>query len=1031
MQRRNSKGSETKPNEMKRRENAVFGTSDTDLGEGHLNRRDAMKVLLGASAAVSLGLGGCERKPKRQIISRVAGPEYQQPGRTLQYASTWTEGGFPYGLVIKTVDGRPVKIEGNPDHPVNRGASSTAMQAATLSLYDPDRLREPQANGTAISWQRADERIIGALKKASTVALVTRATLGPSERALIKRFQEQVPGTRHFVHETADDRTRRSAWKAVYDRDGEVVPKLESAKVVLGFDADFLGQEGTFLESIRGYAQSRTLDDRHHRSAQLPRFYAVDATMTSTSGNADQRIRIRPSLMGPLSQALYAAVTGNPDGLKPFAEKHDLDRAQLEALATDLTTHRGQAAVLAGVHLPASVHASVALLNDALGAADHTLMWNSNTSLPCSDPSELAGFFGNGVDVAIFLGVNPVYDFPGGKFKPLLAKTKLSVTHGLALNETAEASSIALPSAHNLESWNDAEPRKGMHTLCQPVIAPLFSGRQEAESLLRWTQALVPPGHDLNQLEDWHEFIRHRWLRAQPETMPEETPVTADAGPTAPALAATSLAPQAKDGLPLATRRGWEKVLAAGGRFETVAEPFPPFNRAVALQLAAKKQEQGAYEVVIHPHHAVHDGRFANNAWLQELPDPVSKHVWDNVAAMSPATAAGLTVVEGDIVSVEVAEQSVELPALVEPGFADGVVALTLGHGRTAGGEVLKLAGGANVAPLIGAENVATPRLATNARVTKAGGKAAIARVQKYFKLRVPEFEKEDRPIVLEGTLDEYRHDAAFVKHKRHLPKPVELYEEVDYSGGHKWGLSVDMNRCVGCNACMIACQAENNVPVVGKEQCDKGRVMHWLRIDRYVTGDQENPTVHQQPMMCQQCDHAPCETVCPVNATTHSPEGLNDQTYNRCVGTRFCASNCPFKVRRFNYLRFHEQQMRDPVQELVHNPQVTVRSVGVMEKCTFCVQRINAAKFAAKNADQPLEDGSVQTACQQACPAQAIHFGDVNDSKSKIVIQRGKARAYRVLEELNVRPNVSYLARVRNPGTRPPGDKKKERSDR
>jgi molybdopterin-containing oxidoreductase family iron-sulfur binding subunit len=392
----------------------------------------------------------------------------------------------------------------------------------------------------------------------------------------------------------------------------------------------------------------------------------------------------------------------------------------------------------------------------------------------------------------------------------------------------------------------------------------------------------------------------------------------------------------------------------------------------------------------------------------------VSKLVWDNAASVSLQTARNLEVSEGDLVVVQIGECSVELPVLLQPGMADAVIATSLGYGRSAGGQILQQAGGVNVAPLLGQQDPSAPHLATNARVTKASGSRSLVRTQKQFSM-------EGRPIVLHGTLAEYRRDAGFVQHQRHVPELVSMYPPYDYSRGHKWAMAIDLGACVGCNACVIACQAENNIPIVGREQCAAGREMHWIRIDRYLEDDTDNPLVHHQPMLCQHCDNAPCESVCPVNATAHSPEGLNEMAYNRCVGTRYCSNNCPYKVRRFNFLRYQQTLLRDPVQELVFNPQVTVRGVGVMEKCTFCVQRITEGKFTAKNQTRALKDGEIRTACQQACPARAIAFGDLNDSKSEAGRMYVSKRTFFVLEELNVKPNVAYLARVRNPNSSGP----------
>jgi molybdopterin-containing oxidoreductase family iron-sulfur binding subunit len=1013
-------------------------------------RRGMLQALMGASAALALGAGGCERKPKRKIVSRVVGPEYQKPGMPLYYSSTWMEGSCPYGLVVKTVDGRPIKIEGNPEHPVNQGASSPAMQASLLSLYDPDRLRSPRRGGQSVTWAEADEQIVAAIRDASSVVLITRASLGPSERAIIDEFRRASthppavppgrgdehrrghPNTHHFVHETAHDNPRRAAWKKVYGVDGEVLPRFDRAKVIVSLDSDFLGTDGAVLENIRTFTQGRMLDDAAHGQAEISRLYVLESTMTLTGSNADHRIRLRPSLMGAVAKALRQVVR-RPQGddatsdemarrasqaakwdrrLRELATQHNLDQAILEALARDLRAARGEALVVAGPHLPESVHADVALLNADLGSPERTLAWNPlPATLPVTDPAEVEAVLEQGVDVVICLGVNPVYDWPGRDFKALLGKAGLSIGHGLYHDETLWACSLSLPSNHNLESWNDAEPRDGLKTLCQPVIAPLFDTRQEAESLFAWTRALSGPNDDIRRLEDWHDYLQRRWQRRLVAVAP--TSRRSDTGETpVPQLGAGREETQR-----LQCKRAWEDALRSGGQLQVKATLFPTLHRRAAEAIAQTTHPRGGdYELVIFPHPAVYDGRFANNGWLQELPDPVSKLVWENVASMSPRTAEKLGATEGDMVALSVGNGSIELPVLIQPGASDGVVATTLGHGHTQGGRVSLEAGGTNVAPLLGQSDPAAPRLAIDVKVRKTGGSRKPVRTQKQFSMH-------GRPIVLDGTLDEYRSDAAFVKHKRHLPAPADLNEPYDYSKGHKWAMAVDLGACVGCNACVTACQAENNIPIVGRQECKVGREMHWIRIDRYHEGDQDNPRIHHQPMLCQHCDNAPCESVCPVNATSHSPEGLNEMTYNRCVGTRYCSNNCPYKVRRFNFLRYQAMRLHDPVQELAFNPQVTVRGVGVMEKCTFCVQRIYEAKFKVLNKGGRLADGAIQTACQQACPAQAIVFGDANDPNSRLAKLRSSPRAFHVLEELNVKPNVTYLARVRNPNPDGPLD--------
>jgi len=957
----------------------------TDVPES-ISRRELMIRLMGASAALALGLSGCERKPKRKIISRAVGPEYQTPGEALYYSSTWTEGSYPYGIVVKTVDGRPIKIEGNPDHPVNAGTSSAAMQASILSLYDPDRLRQPTAGEQNLTWKEVDERVVEALRKAGSVVLLVPSTLGPSERELLGRFMVLTKNPKYFVFEAVHDGPRRAAWKKAYGLMGELLPRYDRAQIIVSIDSDFLGNDGVTLESTRHFSQGRILDDAQHKTADPSRLYVAESVMSLTGSNADQRLALRPSQMLAVTEALRAALKGDSGPLDKLSSGSTKSAAFLNALVVDLRANKGRSLVVAGGHLPEAVHASVAMLNDELESSGKTLEWHlAPRTSEVSDPKEIEAALDAGPNVLICWDVNPVYAWAGDGFDKLIRKAGLSIGHGAYLDETLSACDLALPSNHNLESWNDAAPREGVASLCQPVIAPLFDTRQTADSILKWAQALSPEGDQIRLAKDWHGFVRERWKRRlEPEGGSSDA----------------------------ARQRAWEGALRLGGRFTTSNASLPPVNRALAEGVVGGASAAEGFELVIHPHHAVADGRYGNNGWLHELPDPVSKLVWDNAASVSPGTAKQLAASEGDLLTISVGETTLNLPALIQPGMPDNVVAVSLGYGRTAGGVIASEAAGVRVSPLLSKDDPAAPRLARKVSVAKGTGSRKLVRTQKEFSLH-------GRPIVLDGTLAEYRHAADFVKHKLpHHPKS-ELNTPWDYSNGPKWGMVIDLNRCVGCSACMIACQAENNIPIVGREECSVGREMHWMRLDRYETDDK----VHHQPMLCQHCDDAPCEIVCPVNATTHSPDGLNEMTYNRCVGTRYCANNCPYKVRRFNFLRYQDAQLRDPVQELAFNPHVTVRGVGVMEKCTFCVQRLSEAKYKAKNknkskdkSDWKMPPNAVQPACAQACPAQAIVFGNVNEKADNATKARACKRAFHVLEEINIKPNVSYLARVRNP---------------
>ncbi|MDF1700630.1 MAG: 4Fe-4S dicluster domain-containing protein [Planctomycetota bacterium] len=939
-----------------------------------MSRRTAMKMF---SLTAMMGMvSGCIRKPTRHIVAMHDRPEYQQPGMPLYYASTWTEGSHPYGMLIKQIDGRPIKIEGLEGHPLNPNGKSTAqMQASLFGLYDPERLRSPQQGGQDITWPEADKAVADALRGARRVLVVTRTTLGPSEQALLARFRKAVPGAQHMAYEPAQDRDRRLAWQQIYGAAGEVTTKLENAKVVLSLDADFLGTDGDTLTNARGFAETRVPG-----AANFSRLYVAEGGMTGTGSSADHRIPVRPSTSAELAAGLLAALGGSSAALSASATKHGWDAKVLQALVKDLNANKGKAAVLAGPHLPAAVHGAVAQMNAMLGASGTTLGWNATPAAAiASAPADLAKAIAAGPEVVIFLGVNPVHDMPGADFGKALEAVPMVVAQGLTADETVSAATIALPAAHAYESWNDATVTDGVTGIAQPMVAPLFGGRQDADSLLAWTKALAPDDGALKATKDFHGFLQARWGLAQDK---------------------------------------WEALLRKGyaGTAKNAALPAP---REVAFPAPAAPAA-GTHDVVLALHPQTVDGRFGGNAWLLETPESCNKVVWDNVAAMAPATARALGVSEGDWVTVEANGASVKLPVVPQPGVQKDTIVTHVGYGRTQGaGHGVGV--GVNVAPL-GSGVVA-------GKVSKAGGdKYLIAKTQHVFDQNASVTDQPmERHIAISGTpkaYEAYRKDVpdgpdgkplSFPDTQKHKLALTQIDPEVDYSKGHKWGLAIDLNKCTGCHACLLACQSENNIVIVGKEEVAVGRDMSWIRIDRYEAGPEENPNILLQPMLCQHCDNAPCETVCPVNATAHTPEGLNDQIYNRCVGTRYCGNNCPYKVRRFNFFNYTGEQTTDPVQELRANPHVTVRTRGVMEKCTFCVQRINAVKFEAANKHVDVEDGAVVTACQQACPSDAIVFGDANVKGGLIETARGGDLAYHVLEEINVRPNVTYGARIRN----------------
>ena len=981
-------------------ENMAGLGSREELGEGgRLSRREMLKIM-GISALLPGALAGCERKPRRKIVSQTIMPEYMAPGEPLYYCSTWTEGRYPYGMIVKTVDGRPIKIDGNPAHPLNRGASTAAMQASLLGLYDPDRLSGPMRGGKTLSWGEADKEIVKGLRGGGAVVLMTRSTLGPSEQALIQKLEKILPQLRHFVYEPFNDELRRRVWRGIYGGNGDLLPHFDKARIILSLDSDFLGNDGATLETARQFAEGRRPTVQ---APEMSRLYVAEGVFSVTGGNADHRIRLRPSEMEAFADFLLRAIGGSVDSeVQGFAKARGMDPATLEALLRDLRGNKGKALVVAGPHLGESVHATVALLNESLGAHGETLSWSvPGASLPVDAPGDIAGALDRGVDALICLGVNPVYDWPGGDFAALMKKARLSVGHSLLLDETLGECGVALSSAHNLESWNDASPRPGVWTPCQPVIAPLVSARQEAESLFVWAKALAPSDADLAGCKDWHDFVQLQWRQ-------KVYPVS---------------------GSPFGFDDFWEGCLRSGVISLPAAEQAIRLNKsqaeslrsgAGALSIAKSSDFQNNnLELLIRPHYSLDDGRFANNAWLQELPDPISKIVWDSVAAVSSATARKLGVERGDLVEIVSDKARTRMPILVQPGMVDGLIATSLGHGRAKGGR-FGTGAGFSVAGLVGSNAGShaggNPFHLASVKVSKTGEAYDLVASQVEDSMR-------DRPIILGGTLDQFRQDPRFVSRLRNLPKPVMIHEEYSYLG-YKWGMAIDLNACQGCGGCIVACQAENNSPAVGKKEVHRGHWMHWLRQDRYYVGDGADVGILHQLVACQHCENAPCENVCPVVATTHSPEGINEMTYNRCVGTRYCSNNCPWKVRRFNFFDFSKRFSGDSKLTLAHNPNVTVRSVGVMEKCTYCIQRINEAKFKAKREGRSVVDGDIQTACQQACPVGAISFGNLNDPKSVVAGMALSERAYHVLEQLHTKPRTIYLAKVWNAaeGTREAG---------
>jgi molybdopterin-containing oxidoreductase family iron-sulfur binding subunit len=924
-----------------------------DDGDG-TTRRDFLSLVgFGATAAT---LAACRAPTQKAIPLAVASPE-MVAGVANYYATTCGGCAASCSLLVKQRDGRPIKIEGNDATPLFGGGTCATGQATVLSLYDNERLRGPLWRGEPTPWAELDAQIAAGLAAARAagkqIVLMSSTITSPSLRALIARFGAAYAGFRHVTYDASSASALRAASAEVLGR--AIVPHyaFDRARVIVSLDADFLGTWLSPVEFTRQYRRARDLAGPGALHVQL------EPGLSVTGSNADRRIAVAPSELGPIAAALAARIAKRA-GEPVTAPADPIAAATLDDLADALWRHRGASLVVSGA-ADVATQVVVHTLNRLLGNLGATVDVARPSLQRAGDDAafaDLLAAMGRGdVHTLILHGVNPVYD-RGDAFAAALGKVALAITTSDRLDETASAVHAVCPDHHFLEAWGDAEPVANHLSLVQPTIAPLFETRAFAESLLRW----------LGDPTDAYSQLRAHWQR---EVFPRQRDhATFDAFWDA------------------TLERG---VLDLGPPPEPPAAPVSDWRAqlAIAATRTTADHELARFETV-----GLRDGRHANNPWLLELPDPISKLTWGNAAMIAPALADQLGLANGDVVALGTATASVEAPVFVQPGQHPRTVSIAIGFGRRAVGKAGNHVG-VNAFPL-------APGPVT---ITATGKHEPLAGTQSHFAM-------EGRPIVLETTRAEL--DRAPAR------EPLPDLWDARPQGDHSWGMTIDLDACTGCSACVVACQAENNVPVVGKDQIQRQRSMHWIRIDRYYTGSAEAPASLHQPMMCQHCGHAPCETVCPVLATTTSSEGLNQQVYNRCIGTRYCANNCPYKVRRFNWYNYTtgnhaEYHMANPVGRLVLNPDVTVRSRGVMEKCSLCVQRIHAAKNAAVQREAPVADGDIKTACQQACPAGAIVFGDLDDPKSAVAAQMRAPRTYKVLDELGTRPNVAYLKKVRH----------------
>jgi|CZLA01.1.fsa_nt_gi MoCo/4Fe-4S cofactor protein with predicted Tat translocation signal len=931
------------------------------------SRRGFLKTM-GASLALA-GLTGCTRMPNTEIVPYVRQPENVVPGRPMFYATAFTLGGYASPILVESHLFRPTKVEGNPQHPASLGGTDVYAQASLLDLYDPDRAQNITYMGDVRSWNAFMEAVRGPMSVQKSMAgggvrILTQTVSSPTLAAQIRSYLAANPMAKWHVYEPINRDNVVEGAKLAFGEPVETRYDLSKADVIVSLDADFL--YAGFPGSAR---YTRDFAARRNPDANMNRLYVVESTPSSTGMKADHRLPVRANEVEGIAYALMDFGGGIIAGLRPPVGPEHQRFAGI--VAGDLLKHKGSSVVIAGDHQPPAVHALAHAINQKLGNVGSTVFYTDPVDAnPVNRNQSLHALVedvrGGKVDLLMILGGNPAYDAPAElEFASALKSNAvgLKVYLGSHRNETAELCQWHVPEAHYLESWSDARAYDGTVSIVQPLIEPLYGGKSAHEIITILAGQSGLTGHDL---------VQAYWQK-------QHTGADFDAF--------------------------WRKSLHDGWIAGTTYAP-----RNVSLRAAnfISPQASGSgYELNFRRDPSIYDGRFSNNGWLQELPKPLTKLTWDNPIMIGPAMAERLKLNFKDVAELEFNGKKVKGAVWIQAGHPDNSITVFLGYGRTRAGRV-GTGTGFDVYPL---RTIQASWFADGAELRATGDTYQLASTQGYQTMETPVGE---RPLVQERSLEEYKKEPSFAK-EGEPPADLTLYKPFDYSKEkYSWGMAIDLNSCVGCNNCIVACQSENNIAVVGKEQTLKGRHMHWLRVDAYYNGPRDNPKGFFQPVPCMQCEDAPCELVCPVQATIHSSEGLNDMVYNRCVGTRYCSNNCPYKVRRFNFLLF--QDWETPQFKLMRNPDVTVRSRGVMEKCTYCVQRINERRIDAERADSTIKEGELQTACQQSCPANAIVFGNLNDPNSQVNKWKAQSRNYSLLGELNTRPRTTYLAEVRNP---------------
>jgi MoCo/4Fe-4S cofactor protein with predicted Tat translocation signal len=931
-----------------------------------VSRRGFLK-LMGASLAMA-GMTACTKQPLETIVPYVKQPEEVVPGRPLFFATAFTLGGYANPVLVESHLYRPTKIEGNDKHPASLGGTDIFSQASILGMYDPDRsqtltyLGDIRPWGSLVEAMRAPLVIQKGLQGAG-IRILTPTISSPTLADQLQSFIKAYPQAKWHSYEPVNRDNMFEGAKLAFGQPVETQYKLENADVILSLDADFLyaGFPG-FTRYARDFAKKRNPE-----AGEMSRLYVVESTPSSTGARADHRLPLRAADLERVVRALPGLEVMNS-----AAGLNGEQQAFLVAAYKDLASHRGTSVVIVGDHQPPVVHALAHALNQTLGNVGKTVFYTDPVNANPVNQTEslkdlVADMSGGKVDMLIIMGGNPAYDAPADLgFGDALKSTNipLRVHLGLYQDETAELCQWHVNEAHYLEAWGDARSYDGTVSIVQPLIAPLYNGKSACELVSMLSGQADTGGHEIVQA-----YWKKQHSGADFDTF-------------------------------------WRTSLHDGWVEGTTFAPKQVVNKTASFP-STPAADNKVIEINFRRDPSIYDGQFSNNGWLQELPKPMNKLTWDNPVLMGPAMAERMGIKTEDLVELELSGKKVTAPVWVQVGHPDNSVSVFLGYGRRRAGRV-GTGAGFDMYPL---RTSATPWFTSGVAIRKTGDTYKLASTQGYQTMETP---TGSRPLVRTANIEEYRKEPEFAREEEPA-KELTLYKPYPYAAEpYAWGMTVDMNACVGCNNCIVACQSENNIPVVGKEQTVLGRHMHWLRVDTYFQGDRANPQAYFQPVPCQQCENAPCEVVCPVGATVHSSEGLNDMVYNRCVGTRYCSDNCPYKVRRFNFLLFQDWETSQ--YKMMRNPDVSVRSRGVMEKCTYCVQRINQHRIDSEREDRKIEDGALQTACQQSCPADAIVFGNINDPNSRVSKLKALPRNYSLLGDLNTRPRTTYLADIRNP---------------